>query len=301
MPININRKNLQQYSKLELLAKKTVEGFITGKHKSPYHGFSVEFAEHKQYNQGESTKHIDWKLFGKTEKLYTKQYDEETNLRCQFILDTSSSMYYPDKKENKFNFSIQSIACLAYLLRQQRDAIGLTTFDEQINFHTSNKINEKHQEFIFEELEKLVNNPIKNKHTHTIDSFNELISRLEKRSLVIIFSDLLNQNMNEFWMKIQQLKHHQHEIIIFNTLDYKTEIDLNFENKPFEFIDIETGEYIKINPSDYKNEYKKSMELFLNRNKNKALENKISLINCNINQGINFILKEFLYLRKKAL
>lgn len=302
MPIHINRKNLQQYSKLELLAKQTVEGFITGKHKSPYHGFSVEFAEHKQYNQGQSTKHIDWKLFGRTEKLYTKQYDEETNLRCQFILDTSSSMYYPEKKEfNKLNFSVQSIACLAYLLRQQRDAIGLTTFDQQINFHSNNKVNEKHQEFIFEELEKILNNSNKNKITNTINSFNELITRLKKRSLLIIFSDLLNQNIDSFWMKIQQLKHQNHEIIIFNTLDYSTELELNFDNKPFEFIDLETGEQLKINPSDYKKEYQKTMDHFLTLNKNKALENKISLINCDINQGLDFILNEFLHQRKRNL
>src|SRR5882757_1577554 len=132
----LNHQELQQFGHLELLAKQVVEGFITGLHKSPYHGFSVEFAEHRLYNSGESTRHIDWKVFGKTDKLFTKRYEEETNLRCQILIDVSSSMFYPAENNGKITFSIFAAACLAYLLQTQRDAIGITTFGENIELQT---------------------------------------------------------------------------------------------------------------------------------------------------------------------
>src|SRR5882672_8433556 len=117
--------DIRQTENLELLAKQLVEGFITGLHKSPYHGFSVEFAEHRLYNEGQSTRHIDWKVFARTDRLYTKQYEEETNLRCLIVLDCSPSMYYPQKSLAKLRFSIYSAASLAWLLHRQRDAVGL--------------------------------------------------------------------------------------------------------------------------------------------------------------------------------
>ena len=132
----IDLSNIQnsEIKNLELLAHKIVEGFITGIHKSPFHGFSVEFSEHKLYNKGESTRHIDWKLFAKTEKLYIKKYEEETNLRCHIIIDNSASMHYPVVKEqrinqlNKVGFSAVASACLMEVLKRQRDAVGLSVF-----------------------------------------------------------------------------------------------------------------------------------------------------------------------------
>src|ERR1043165_3592400 len=129
----INHHDVQQISHLELLAKSVVEGFITGLHKSPFHGFSVEFAEHRLYNTGESTKHIDWKLYGRSDKLFVKRYEEETNLRCQIVIDNSSSMHYPEQKKNLLNklaFSVHSAAAIIYMLRQQRDAVGLNVFTD---------------------------------------------------------------------------------------------------------------------------------------------------------------------------
>ena len=141
MPI-IHPQYIQKYSALEMLAKQVVEGFITGLHKSPFHGFSVEFAEHRIYNPGESTKHIDWKLYGRSDKLFIKRYEEETNLRCQLVIDASSSMYYPvdakadaENQNNKINFSIKCAAALAELLLRQRDAVGLSVFSDKLNFH----------------------------------------------------------------------------------------------------------------------------------------------------------------------
>ena len=160
----INSQRIQEFSHLELIAKQVVEGFITGLHKSPFHGFSVEFAEHRLYNTGESTKHIDWKLFGRTEKLFTKRYEEETNLRCQIIIDNSSSMYYPEVKKpsldnlNKISFSVYSAASLMYLLKKQRDAVGLSIFSDSVELQTQARSSSVHQKLMFHELEELLTN-----------------------------------------------------------------------------------------------------------------------------------------------
>ena len=156
MSFNIDIQKLQQYSKLELIAKQVVEGFITGLHKSPFHGFSVEFAEHRLYNTGESTRHIDWKLYGRTDKLFVKRYEEETNLRCQLIIDASSSMYFPEieynsDKFNKIKFSVYAAAALMNLLKKQRDAVGLSIFSDKLTLHTSTKSSLVHHKILTHE------------------------------------------------------------------------------------------------------------------------------------------------------
>jgi uncharacterized protein (DUF58 family) len=150
----IDRLRLTHFGNLELLAKQVVEGFITGMHKSPFHGFSVEFAEHRLYNPGESTRNIDWRLFGRTDKLFSKKYEEETNLRCQIVLDGSSSMYFPKEEQNKLEFSIYAAASLIELLKRQRDAVGLSIFDETLALHTAAKSSLTHHRFLYSELEK---------------------------------------------------------------------------------------------------------------------------------------------------
>ena len=155
---SLERNQITAFSKLELLARQVVEGFITGLHKSPFHGFSVEFAEHRLYNTGESTRHLDWKLFARTDKLFVKRYEEETNLRCRIVIDASSSMNYPEKvdkgKFNKLQFSIHAAASLIELLRRQRDAYGLTFFSNGLDFHSEVKSNAAHRRQIYQELEK---------------------------------------------------------------------------------------------------------------------------------------------------
>src|SRR5438132_187438 len=192
MPINHNE--VQQISHLELLAKSVVEGFITGLHKSPFHGFSVEFAEHRLYNAGESTKHIDWKLYGRSDKLFIKRYEEETNLRCQIIIDHSSSMYFPfeeNKKEkeqnNKINFSIYAAAALAVLLKRQRDAIGLTTFSDHIEHHYPAKSNPVHMKLLFNELEKMMelHKPEDHRKTNVVEALHQVAEVIGRRSLVM--------------------------------------------------------------------------------------------------------------------
>src|SRR6188768_539680 len=196
----INQQEVQQISHLELLARQVVEGFITGLHKSPFHGFSVEFAEHRLYNTGEATRHIDWKLFGRTDKLFVKRYEEETNLRCQLIIDNSSSMHFPEegknKPLNKINFSVHAAAAIAYMLRLQRDAVGLSIFSDNIEVHTPARSNTMHHKMLFAEMEKRIEDPHiqTGKKTMGASALHEIAERLHKRSLVVIFSDMMESS-----------------------------------------------------------------------------------------------------------
>jgi uncharacterized protein (DUF58 family) len=148
----IQQQDFLQFDQLDILARQVVEGFIIGLHKSPYHGFSVEFAEHRLHNPGDSIKDIDWKVFARTEKLYTKRFEEETNLRCQIVIDASSSMYFPQEREkgklNKIEFSCVASAALMHMLKKQRDAVGLTVFDSEIKTQTSAKTNALHHQLL---------------------------------------------------------------------------------------------------------------------------------------------------------
>ena len=149
---NIDRLRLAQFGNLELLAKQVVEGFITGLHKSPFHGFSVEFAEHRLYNSGESTRNIDWRLYGRSEKLFTKKYEEETNLRCQIVIDDSSSMYFPQEGISKFEYAVYAAASLIEMLKRQRDAVGLSFFNETLELQTAAKSSLLHHRYLYSEL-----------------------------------------------------------------------------------------------------------------------------------------------------
>ena len=161
----IDYKKARSFGTLELLAKQVVEGFITGLHQSPFHGFSVEFAEHRLYNNGESVKHLDWKLLARTDKLFIKRYEEETNLRCHILIDASSSMMYPiDQPYNKFTFSLDSAAALIFLMRKQRDAFGLSLFSDELEFHAPAKSSLTHQQFILSSLEKTLEKKKQNIH-----------------------------------------------------------------------------------------------------------------------------------------
>ncbi|KAA3651302.1 MAG: DUF58 domain-containing protein [Bacteroidetes bacterium] len=304
MPI-INRKELQAYSHLELLAKQVVEGFITGLHKSPFHGFSVEFAEHRLYNTGESTRHLDWKLFAKTDKLFVKRYEEETNLRCRVILDISSSMYFPEELEkgqhNKMFFSVYAAAALVELLKKQRDAYGLSLFSQEVELHTEAKSNSAHQRLIFAELEKLLEKEIPNKRTSAVEALHSISDRIHKRSLVVIFSDMLDNSEREddLISALQHLKHNKHEVILFHVVDNSKELNFEFENRPYKFVDMESGEEVKLNPNEVKEYYVQQMQDKKAELKLKCGQYGIEFIEADISKGFNQILLPFLVKRKK--
>ena len=307
----LNQQEIQQYSNLELLAKQVVEGFITGLHKSPFHGFSVEFAEHRLYNTGESTKHIDWKLFGRTEKLFVKRYEEETNLRCQIVLDASSSMYFPEdfsktgSTQNKLSFSVHCAAALTYLLRNQRDAVGLSVFSDKTDLHTPCKSSAVHSKFIFNELEKLMH-PFKKEEirkTMAVNALHEIADNIHKRSLVVIFSDMMESGKSneELFSALQHLRHNKHEVILFHVTDAAKELNFEFENRPYNFIDMETGEELKVHPHEIKESYLKAISAYTKDLKMKCGQYRIDFVEADIASGFNSVLSSYLIKRSKLI
>lgn len=295
-----------EYDNLELIAKQVVEGFITGLHKSPFHGFSVEFAEHRLYNPGESTKHIDWKLYARTEKLFIKKYEEETNLRGHIILDISSSMLFPyeSNKMNKLTYSIYCASALAYLLRRQRDAVGLSCFDDKISFHAEARLSRVHVQIIYNELRKYLeteNIPLE-KRTNTAEVLHNIADIINKRSLVIIFSDMLSnegETQDNIFSALQHLKYNQHEVILFHVTDKTYELDFAFSNRPYKFIDLETKQQIKLNPNEIKDFYKTQTDSFLQELKLKCGQYGIDFIESDINKDFSDVLQSYLLKREK--
>ena len=289
----LNLKEIRQFENLELLAKELVEGFITGLHRSPYHGFSVEFAEHKLYNFGESTRNIDWKVYARTDRLYTKQYEEETNLRCSILLDVSSSMYYPQPGRDKIRFSVYAAAALSYLMIKQRDAVGLVPFSDQIQEQTQQRSTRTHFNAIMKSLDTWVNRDIPEKNQSNIAETIHLIAdQIHKRSLVVIFTDMFQQvdSVQSIFEALQHLKHNKHEVLLFHTSDKKTEKDFEFEDRPYKFIDMETNQSVTLNPSAVKSEYTKQMEKFYEEIKLGCGKLKIDLVEVDTNDPFGKIL-----------
>lgn len=304
MDQKLRREKIAQFGNLELMAKQVVEGFITGLHKSPFHGFSVEFAEHRLYNKGESTRHIDWKLYGRTGKLFTKKYEEETNLRCQLVIDCSSSMLFPvGEEQTKLSFSVYAAASFIELLKRQRDAVGLTLFTDKIELHTPAKSTTRHHRFLYSELEKHLVQYTKNEHkaTSTIDTLHDVAELCHKRSLIIIFSDLLDnpEHKEEFFRALQHLRHNKHEVIVFHTVDKKKEIDFELENRPYNIVDMETGENIKLQPNQFKEEYREAIDEYFKSISLKCADYQIDFMPADINSGYNDVLLRYLLKREK--
>jgi len=308
MPLNPTPEMQQRLGRLELLANQAVEGFITGLHKSPFHGFSVEFAEHRLYNQGESTKHIDWKLYARSDKMFVKRYEEETNLRCQIVIDASSSMRYPsdvrlyDTGMNKLKFSVESAAALVELLKRQRDAVGLSLFSDQIDLHTQARSSTAHHRMLFSNLEELVDTPPESsKRTSAIDSIHEIAEATQRRSLVIIFSDMLDksENLEATIDALQHLRHRKHEVVVFHVLDKSTEIAFDFDNKPTRFVDLESGAELKLHPSEVKEHYVRRMSAMRKELETRCGAHSIDLIDVDINEGPIPVLARYLIKRKK--
>lgn len=301
---------LQPFTHLELIAKQVVEGFITGLHKSPFHGFSVEFAEHRLYNKGESTKHIDWKLYGRTDKLFIKKYEEETNLRCQIIIDNSSSMYFPipegkNSKDNKITFSVYCAAALIELLKRQRDAVGLSVFSDHIEVQTNAKSSSLHHRMLYHELEKMIQPRSADEHkkTSAIKALHQIAETIHKRSLVIIFSDMMDSEADseELFSALQHLKHNKHEVILFHVNDKQKELDFDFENRPYRFIDMETGEEVKLHPNEIKETYLKEMSEHKKELMLKCGQYKIAFVEADINLGFDQVLMPYLVKRTRML
>jgi uncharacterized protein (DUF58 family) len=300
--------DVRQGGNLELLAKQVVEGFIIGLHKSPFHGFSVEFAEHRIYNPGEATKNIDWKVFARTDRLYSKQFEEETNLRCQIVLDASASMYYPEAPKqggyvNKIAFSALAAASLMNLLQKQRDAFGLTVFSEEIEQHTSCKSSNKHYNMILSYLDKLLDNPRRDKGTQAAKCLHEVSEMLHRRSLVVIFSDMFShqEELESIFSALQHLKYNKHEVVLFHVVDKRHELDFEFENRPYIFVDMETGEKVNLQPNQVKDFYVEQVQKYKQAIKLKCLQYKIDFVEADIEEGFQQVLMPYLMKRSKMM
>lgn len=278
-----------------------VEGFITGLHKSPYHGFSVEFAEHRLYNDGESTRHIDWKVYARTDRLYSKRYEEETNLRCLIALDVSPSMFYPVESKSKIRFSIYAASALSYLLNRQRDAVGLCLFSDSIKTLTPVKSTPTHLGKIFALLGNVSEEKPVASRTQVGQVLHEIAEKIHKRSLVVIFSDMFdgNENTDDLFKALQHLKHNKHEVIVFHVMDNQTELLFDFEDRPMEFVDLETNEKIKLNPGDVKQQYKLEAEKFHKSLKMRCNQYKIDFVEADVQSDFNTILQTYLIKRVK--
>lgn len=301
MKIESQIEKISSFQHLELLANQVVEGFISGMHKSPFHGFSAEFAEHKVYNVGESTKHIDWKLFAKTDRLYTKRFEEETNLRCHIIIDNSSSMHYPKLKagqnfyENKIGFSVLASAVLMNLLKKQRDAVGLSVFSSSYEYYAPEKGSDRHHRMILNALENLLVSPTTNKSTDTVTFLHQIAEKIHRRSMIILFTDMFQTGEEEvLFNALQHLKHNKHKVVLFHVVDSKTELSFDFDNAPRKFIDVETGEEISIFADNVKKEYEKQMDLYFKKLALTCAQNRIKYVPVNVNEDFEKILLTYL-------
>ena len=234
---------------ISMKAKLVVEGYIIGQHRSPYHGFSVEFSEHRSYEPGDEVKHIDWKLYGKTNRLYVKRYEEETNLRAHLILDTSKSMSYTSNKVSKLDYGSYLLAALSYLMISQQDAAGVVLFDEKIRSFIPPKSTPSHLNTLLNVLDA----PKPGNDTKIESVLHQMAERINKRGLVIIISDLLDEPKNVF-KGLKHFRHRKQEVIVFHILD-RNELEFEFENRT-KFVDMESGEEITTDPWHIKNDYK---------------------------------------------
>ena len=304
----ISLKDLRQVENLELIAKQVVEGFILGLHKSPFHGFSVDFAEHRIYNPGEATRHIDWKVFGRTDKLFTKKYEEETNLRCQIVIDASSSMYFPepDKKAtglhvNKLIFSTICASAIIHLLKLQRDAAGLTIFTDDLLVHTKSGSSNVHHKLLQTQLESFIGKSSRDVKTDAGKCLHLIAENIHRRSLVLIFSDMFEDTTkaDELFSALQHLKHNKHEVVVFHVTDKKHELDFAYDNRPYVFVDMETGEKVKLRSNDVKSFYTEQMEQYIKTLKLRCHQYHIDFVEADMNAGFKEVLLPYLVKRQK--
>ncbi len=290
---------------IEIKAKLIVEGFITGMHRSPYHGFSVEFAEHRPFNPGENLRNVDWKVYAKTDKLFSKRYEEETNLRCQVVLDTSDSMRYPQIKGGegltKLEYGAYLAAALQYLMIGQRDAAGLTLFDEDITFSAPAKSKYSWLIPMFKELEKVAGSTDFFTHkTAAAKVLHKIAMKFHRRSFVVLITDLFSQvnELDDLFKSLQHLRHNKHEVIVFHLLDRKTEEEFEFPNRPIILKDLETGERIEVRPNQIRDQYQQMMRDFKVKFKQKCYEFKIDFVEVDIATSYEKVLTDYLVKRR---
>lgn len=303
MAETLSLEQLAAFDNLDFLARQVVEGFITGLHKSPYHGFSVEFSEHRIYNTGESTRNIDWKLYARTEKLFVKRYEEETNLRCQLVIDASGSMYFPNQQESKLRFSVYAAAALLHLFKRQRDAVGLSVFAESLEVHLKARSSAAHHQLMLAELEKLLGSNARQQGTRAIDALHEVAEIAHPRSLVVVFSDMFEPgaHADALFAALQHLRHNKHEVLLFHVLHGPQELELSYENRPHVFVDMETGSELKLNPVSIQAAYRERIHQFKQDLLLKCGQYRIDFVEADVSAGFYPVLQQYLMKRSRLV
>lgn len=296
----------ERYKSLSFHARQIVEGYITGLHRSPFHGFSVEFAEHRQYNNGESTRNIDWRLYGRTDKLFVKQYAEETNLRCRLVIDHSGSMRFPPEGRgdlqhpNKLTFAVYASAILMELLVRQRDAFGLTLLSDTIDQHSEMRSSKVHQRHLLSLLEQeLRDDAPTGRPTSIAASLHQLADEMHRRSMVVLFTDTLlrDDERDALFDALRHLRHNKHEVLLFHTLDHRHEAEFDYVDRPTLFIDMESGRQLKAQPSEVAERYRALMRQQLDDLRRHAMQYHIDYQPVAVEEGVDHVILPFLLKR----
>lgn len=282
---------LVKFSNLPLIAKTVVEGFISGLHRSPHRGFSVEFSEHREYTPGEDLRYLDWKIFGRTDRFYIKVYKEETNLKAYILLDISNSMNYGSKSVAKLQYGVMLASILSYLMIKQKDAVGLVTFDTEIKDFIKPMSTVSHLQNLFGSLERITPGG----ETSVGSILKKIALNIKKRSLIILLSDLMDEQ-NTIIKGLSNFRHHHHEVIVLHLLD-PAEIKLPFDGD-CEFRDMESGEKIPASVPYIKNTYQKLLQEFLDSLRKRCGENRIEYAMTTTDINFDYFLYHYLKLRQ---
>lgn len=294
----LSPSDIGKFTNLQVLAKQVVEGFCSGMHRSPHKGFSVEFKEHRSYVPGDDIRTIDWKLFGKTDRLYIREYEEETNLRCTILLDSSGSMGYSGSRSNgmtKHDYAIRTAACLSYLMLQQQDSVGLVTFDRRVRRYIPPRARPKHLKAIVEELKR--HKP--EFETELGDVFHEMVVKLQRRGLLIIISDLFG-NVDQLMKSLAHFRHANHEILIFQVWD-PDELDFPFRQwTQFASLEHASNRHL-VDPAQMRRDYLAKLEQFRDQLTRGCNRHRISLVPLTTDQPFADSLAAYLALRRKSV
>ena len=280
---------------INLLARQVVEGFISGLHRSPHRGFSVEFSEHREYSPGDDLRHLDWVAWGRTDRYYLKQYEQETNLRAYILLDVSGSMNYRfDAPLTKFQHGCYMAACLAYLMTRQQDMVGLVAFDEKIRLHLPPASSPAHLDRVFTGLEGLTPGRL----TAVANTFHQLAERIAKRGLIIIISDLYDEQAAVL-RALQHFCYKKHQLIVFHTFD-PAELEFPFR-RITNFVDLEAGERLQADPRLLRESYRTELAAFIDRYRKECSDRNIEYVTTMTSQAYDVMLLNYLARRRQLL
>jgi uncharacterized protein (DUF58 family) len=289
----LDPKTLERIKRLDLRARLVVEGFITGQHRSPYNGFAIEFAGHREYAFGDDLKHIDWKVWSKTDRLYIKEYEEETNLKCTIVLDCSKSMRYGEVDGwSKFDYAATAADSLAYMLQQQQDAVGLVTFSNQIEKNLKASSHPSHLKLMLHELQQTTADD----KTDISDVYRQLAGQIKTRGLVVLVSDLF-LDIETLQETLRQFRLRRHEVIVFHVM-HDHELEFPFEDMTL-FKGLEIDAELHADPRALRQAYLDEVNSFLGQVRKVCATNGVDHLLVNTSRPLDATLASYLTFRQK--